>query len=93
MTLKSSSPYLNDLVPMAEYIYSGIFNTKLKNSYNTCGEVWSAKLSSHADRATSWLQNLWLDAMNLLEYVLEKAEQLELPAEVIGPITSVVWQC
>ena len=33
MTLKSSSPFLKELVPMAEYIYSGIFNTKLKNSY------------------------------------------------------------
>ena len=38
------------------------------------------------DRAASWLQNLWLDAVNLLVYVLEKAEELELPAEVIGPI-------
>lgn len=36
------------------------------------------------DRAASWLQNLWLDAVNPLVYVLEKAEELELPAEVIG---------
>jgi len=36
-------------------------------------------------RAANWLQNLWLDTVNLLMYVLEKAEELELPAEVIGP--------
>ena len=38
------------------------------------------------DRATSRLQNFWLDAVNPLVYVLERAEELELPAEVIGPI-------
>ena len=39
-----------------------------------------------ADRAASRLQNFWLDAANPLVYVLEKAEELELPAEVIGAI-------
>ena len=46
--------------------------------------------SHHMDRAASRLQNLWLDAMNPLVYVLEKAEELELPAEVIGPIQTLL---
>ena len=43
--------------------------------------------SSHrADRAANCLQNLWLDAANPLVHILEKAEDLELPAEVIVAI-------
>ena len=38
------------------------------------------------DRAASRLHNFWLDEVNPLVYVLERAEELELPAEVIGPI-------
>ena len=42
--------------------------------------------SQRADRTASRLQNFWLDAANLLVYVLEKADELELPAEVIVAI-------
>ena len=42
--------------------------------------------TQRADRAASRLQNFWLDAVNPLVYVLEKAEELELPAEVTGAI-------
>ena len=44
--------------------------------------------TQRADRAEKRLQNFWLDAVNPLAYVLEKAEELELPAKVIGAITS-----
>ena len=36
-----------------------------------------------ADRSASQLQQFWLDAVNLLVFILEKAEKLELPKEVI----------
>ena len=36
-----------------------------------------------ADRLPSRLQQFWLDAVNLLVFILEKAEKLELPKEVI----------
>lgn len=39
-----------------------------------------------ADRAASRLQQFWLDAANLLVFILEKAEELALPKEVIGGI-------
>jgi len=42
--------------------------------------------SQRADRAASCLQKLWLDTANLLVHVLEKAKDLELPAEVIAAI-------
>jgi len=42
--------------------------------------------SQRVDRAASRLQNFWLDAANPLVYVLEKAEELELPAEVISAV-------
>ena len=42
--------------------------------------------SQRADRTASRLQNFWLDAANPLIYVLEKAEELELPPEVISAI-------
>jgi len=38
------------------------------------------------DRAASRLQNYWLDAVNPLVYVLEKAEELNLPAEAVNSI-------
>ena len=45
-----------------------------------------------ADRASSRIQNFRLDAATLLIFVLEKAEELELPAEVIvGIQTSLLW--
>ena len=43
-------------------------------------------ISQRADRAASRLQNFWLDTVNPLVYVLERAEELELPAEVIAAI-------
>ena len=36
-----------------------------------------------ADRASSRIQNFWLDAATLLIFLLEKAEELELLVEVI----------
>jgi len=42
--------------------------------------------SQRADRAASRLQDLWLDAANLLVHVLKRAEELELPPEVIAAI-------
>ena len=39
-----------------------------------------------ADRASSRIQNFWLDAATPLIFLLEKAEELELPAEVINGI-------
>ena len=39
-----------------------------------------------ADRSASRLQQFWLDAVNPLVFILEKAEELELPKEVIGGI-------
>ena len=39
-----------------------------------------------ADRAASRIQNFWLDAANPLIFLLEKADELELPAEVISGI-------
>jgi len=39
-----------------------------------------------ADRAASRLQQFWLDAVNLLIFILEKAEELELLKEVIRSI-------
>ena len=42
--------------------------------------------SQRADRAASRLQNFWLDAVNPLVYVLERTEELELPAEVIAAV-------
>ena len=42
--------------------------------------------SQRADRAASHLQNLWLDAANLLVHFLERAEELELPSKVITAI-------
>ena len=39
-----------------------------------------------ADRTASRLQQFWLDAVNPLIFILEKAEELELPKEVIGGI-------
>ena len=39
-----------------------------------------------ADRAASRIQNFWLDAANPLIFLLEKADELELPAEVINGI-------
>ena len=39
-----------------------------------------------ADRAASRIQNFWLDAANPLIFILEKAENLEVPAEVITGI-------
>jgi len=39
-----------------------------------------------ADRAASRLQQFWLDVINQLIFILEKAEELELPKEVIGSI-------
>jgi len=36
------------------------------------------------DRAASKLQQFWMDAVNPLILILEKAEELELPKEVIG---------
>ena len=39
-----------------------------------------------ADRAASRLQQFWLDAVNPLVLILEKAEELELPNEVIGGV-------
>ena len=45
-----------------------------------------------ADRASTRIQNFRLDAATLLIFVLEKAEELELPAEVIvGIQTSLLW--
>ena len=38
------------------------------------------------DNGASRLQNYWLDAVNPLVYVLERAEELEIPSEVIGAI-------
>ena len=40
----------------------------------------------NADRVTGQLQNFLLDVVNLLVYVLKRAEELELPTEVIGVI-------
>ena len=37
-----------------------------------------------ADRAASRLQQFWLDAVNPLVFILEKAEEMNLPKEVIG---------
>ena len=39
-----------------------------------------------ADRTASRLQQFWLDAANPLMFILEKAEELELPKEVISGI-------
>jgi len=39
-----------------------------------------------ADRAASKLQQFWLDAANPLVFILEKAEEMDLPKEVIGGI-------
>jgi len=39
-----------------------------------------------ADRAVSRLQQFWLDAVNPLVFILEKAEEMNLPKEVIGGI-------
>ena len=39
-----------------------------------------------ADRAASRIQNFWLDAANPLIFILEKAENLEVPTEVITGI-------
>ena len=39
-----------------------------------------------ADRAASRIQHFWLDAVNPLVIILEKAEELELPAEEIHSI-------
>jgi len=39
-----------------------------------------------ADKATNRLQQFWLDVANPLVFILEKAEELELPKEVIGGI-------
>ena len=40
----------------------------------------------HVDHATSHLQQFWLDAVNLLVYVLESAEEIKLPSKAIGAI-------
>ena len=51
--------------------------------------VVSANVSAGArstDRAASRIQLFWLDVVNPLVFVLEKAEKLELPAEVIQAI-------
>jgi len=59
--------------------------------------IWCAKIdlvvmvnfppaARTADRAASRLQQFWLVAVNLLIFILEKAEELELPKEVIGSI-------
>ena len=51
--------------------------------------VVSANVSAAArtaDRASSRIQNFWLDAVNPLIFLLEKAEELEMPAEVINGI-------
>ena len=42
--------------------------------------------AKRSDRAASRLQNFWLDAVNPLVYVLEKAEELQLPPEVISAV-------
>ena len=39
-----------------------------------------------AGRASSCIQNFWLDAANLLIFILEKAEELNMPIEVISGI-------
>ena len=39
-----------------------------------------------ADKSASQLQQFWLDAVNLLVFILDKAEELEFPKEVIGGI-------
>ena len=39
-----------------------------------------------ADRAAGRLQQFWLDAVNPLVLILERAEELEVPKEVIGGI-------
>ena len=39
-----------------------------------------------ADRAASRLQQFWLDAVNPLVLILERAEELEVPKEVISGI-------
>ena len=39
-----------------------------------------------ADRAASRLQQFWLDAVTPLAFILEKAEELDLPKEVISAI-------
>ena len=38
-----------------------------------------------ADRSASYLKQFWLDATSLLVSVLERAEELTLPAQAIGP--------
>ena len=50
------------------------------------GAAMIPMITQRVDRVASHLQNLWLDVVNPLVYVLEKAEELELPAEVIGAI-------
>jgi len=35
------------------------------------------------DRAASWIQNFWLDATMPLIFILEKADELKVSAEVI----------
>ena len=39
-----------------------------------------------ADRANSCLQQFWFDAVNPLIFILEKAEEMDLPKEVINGI-------
>jgi len=59
--------------------------------------IWCAKIdpvvfanvsptARTADRAVSKLQQFWLDAANPLVFILEKAEEMDLPKEVIGGI-------
>ena len=40
----------------------------------------------------SRLQQVWLDAVNPLVFILEKAEELELPKEVIGGVQTALQQ-
>jgi len=54
--------------------------------YPELDPVVAATIPTSSDRSASRLQNFWLDAANPLIYVLEKAEELELPSEVIVAI-------
>ena len=51
------------------------------------GHLFTVSTSARrADRSASRLQQFWLDATNLLVSVLERAEELSLPAEAIAAI-------
>ena len=43
----------------------------------------SAAAARVTDKVSTWIQNFWLDAVTPLIFLLEKAEELELQAEVI----------